>query len=247
MRRNRCRCEVSASAGACALARRALARRPARAAPRRGAAPAPGLEQRSGAAEGAAAARGELWATIDVCNPADQPNYVGIRGSMPGDRHAHDKMYMRFRLQYMDATSKQWVDLASARRAGLRVRRAGQLASRQGGRSFQLVPAHGQAAVDAARGGRLPVAPRHDGPRVGEPPDERGPQEPRRRGPAGLQRRDLPDRLNSRGSFVMMPSTPSSRQPLDLARVVDRPHVELAAAFRARRARAPASPPASAP
>ncbi len=27
----------------------------------------------------------ELWATVDVCNPKDQPNTVGIRGSMPGD------------------------------------------------------------------------------------------------------------------------------------------------------------------
>ena len=48
----------------------------------------------------------ELWSTIDVCSPAAQPNTVGVRGSMPGDRHGHDKMYMRFRLQYMDTTKK---------------------------------------------------------------------------------------------------------------------------------------------
>ena len=28
----------------------------------------------------------ELWATVDVCNPADQPDTVGVRGSMPGDK-----------------------------------------------------------------------------------------------------------------------------------------------------------------
>ena len=32
----------------------------------------------------------QLWATIDVCNPPDQPDTVGIRGSMPGDDTAKD-------------------------------------------------------------------------------------------------------------------------------------------------------------
>src|ERR1700712_5427091 len=53
-----------------------------------------------------------LWATIDVCNPDDQPDTIGIRGSMPGDAQAHDTMYMRFRLQYMNPKSKVWTDLA---------------------------------------------------------------------------------------------------------------------------------------
>jgi hypothetical protein len=87
----------------------------------------------------------ELWATIDVCNPADQPDYVGIRGSMPGDRHVHDKMYMSFRLQYMDATSRKWVDLSSAKTAAfVFVGPGGSV--RQGGRSFQLVPRAGKPA-----------------------------------------------------------------------------------------------------
>ncbi len=85
----------------------------------------------------------ELWATIDVCNPADQRHYVGIRGSMPGDSHAHDKMYMSFRLQYMDATGKQWVDLASAK-APVYVYVGAGSSVRQGGRSFQLVPRTGK-------------------------------------------------------------------------------------------------------
>jgi len=54
----------------------------------------------------------ELWATIDVCKPADQPNTVGIRGSMPGDGNAHDTMYMSFRLQYMETTTGLWVNLS---------------------------------------------------------------------------------------------------------------------------------------
>jgi hypothetical protein len=87
----------------------------------------------------------ELWATIDVCNPADQPNTVGIRGSMPGDRHRGDTMFMSFRLQYMDATSKRWINLASAATAFVAVGHASSV--RQGGRSFQLVPKAGRPAA----------------------------------------------------------------------------------------------------
>jgi hypothetical protein len=89
----------------------------------------------------------ELWATIDVCSPADQPNTVGVRGSMPGDRHPHDKMYMRFRLQYMDSATKRWADLSSAREANFVFVGPGG-GVRQGGRSFQLVPRPGKPAVE---------------------------------------------------------------------------------------------------
>lgn len=80
----------------------------------------------------------ELWSTIDVCRPGDQPHTVGIRGSMPGDGHARDTMYMSFRLQYQDAASKRWVDLVGASSKFIAV---GTGASpRQGGRSFELMP-----------------------------------------------------------------------------------------------------------
>jgi uncharacterized membrane protein len=80
----------------------------------------------------------ELWATVDVCNPGDQPNTVGVRGSMPGDGQAHDKMYMSFRLQYMESATSRWVDLTSATSSYVAV--GSGLSPRQGGRSFQLVP-----------------------------------------------------------------------------------------------------------
>ena len=89
----------------------------------------------------------ELWATIDVCSPPDQRNYVGVRGSMPGDKHAHDRMYMRFRLQYMDAAAKHWVDLASTRSSSFVFVGPGSTV-RQGGRSFQLVPRTGKPAAE---------------------------------------------------------------------------------------------------
>jgi hypothetical protein len=87
----------------------------------------------------------ELWATIDVCSPPDQSDTVGIRGSMPGDGQPHDAMYMRFRLQYRDAATGKWVDLASGAAPSFVAVGAAKTA-RQAGRSFQLVPVAGKPA-----------------------------------------------------------------------------------------------------
>ncbi|HEY0517255.1 MAG TPA: hypothetical protein VGD00_09050 [Solirubrobacteraceae bacterium] len=85
----------------------------------------------------------ELWATIDVCNPADQRNMIGVRGSMPGDRHAGDTMWMSFRLQYPNSVTKKWTDLSSTVTSFVVVGHGGSV--RQGGRSFLLVPKAGRA------------------------------------------------------------------------------------------------------
>jgi hypothetical protein len=87
----------------------------------------------------------ELWATIDVCSPANQRNTVGVRGSMPGNGHTRDTMYMSFRLQYMTA-EKQWADVASNASSGWeQVGNGGS--PRQGGSSFALKPVAGKPAV----------------------------------------------------------------------------------------------------
>jgi hypothetical protein len=86
-----------------------------------------------------------LWSTIDVCNPADQPDTIGIRGSMPGDHQAHDAMYMLFRLQYMNPKTQAWTDLADGSPAAY-VGVGTGAAPRQAGRSFQLSPVPGQPA-----------------------------------------------------------------------------------------------------
>lgn len=86
----------------------------------------------------------ELWATVDVCNPVDAPNTVGIRGSMPGDGHSKDTMYMRFQLQYLQA-SGIWTALVHAGDSGFIAVGAARTA-RQGGTSFQLEPVKGQPA-----------------------------------------------------------------------------------------------------
>jgi hypothetical protein len=85
----------------------------------------------------------ELWATIDVCSPPDQLNTVGVRGSMPGDGQAHEKMYMSFRLQYEDSATAKWVDLSSAATPEF-VAVGAASSARQAGRSFQLVPVAGK-------------------------------------------------------------------------------------------------------
>jgi hypothetical protein len=87
----------------------------------------------------------ELWATIDICNAPGKANTVGIRGSMPGDGAGGDRMYMSFRLQYMNA-AKRWVDLESGSTAAFVAVGAGGSA-RQGGSSFVLKPMTGKPAV----------------------------------------------------------------------------------------------------
>jgi hypothetical protein len=59
-------------------------------------------------------------------------------------------MYMRFRLQYRDASTKHWVDLTTEAASGfVAVGRA--KSTRQAGRSFQLIPVPGKPAF-ALRG-----------------------------------------------------------------------------------------------
>jgi hypothetical protein len=86
-----------------------------------------------------------LWATIDVCSPPDQPDTVGVRGSMPGDGHSGDKMYMRFRLQYESGSGSttSWSDLGAGGSSGF-IAVGGGGSARQGGRSFTLVPVPGK-------------------------------------------------------------------------------------------------------
>jgi hypothetical protein len=44
-----------------------------------------------------------LWATIDVCDTRAHPHTLGVRASMPGSGRRGEQMFMRFRVQYVDA------------------------------------------------------------------------------------------------------------------------------------------------
>jgi hypothetical protein len=81
----------------------------------------------------------QLWATIDLCTPPDQPHYVGVRGSMPGDGRAGDTLYMRFRLQYVNATTGQWTEIANGPAPPFVAVGSAKI-TRQLGRSFQVRP-----------------------------------------------------------------------------------------------------------
>jgi hypothetical protein len=63
---------------------------------------------------GAAAAKqpAPVWATINVCDTAKQPDAIGIRASMPGTPKGA-RLSMRFRAQYRTADDG-WKDVADA-------------------------------------------------------------------------------------------------------------------------------------
>lgn len=86
----------------------------------------------------------ELWATINVCNPPDQPYTVGIRGAMPGDGQSTDKMYMSFRLQYMNPVTGRWAEGGNAASSPY-ILVGSSSAARQDGSSFQLVKSTAKA------------------------------------------------------------------------------------------------------
>ncbi len=105
------------------------------------AAPAPAAAPTPASAHSLYASR-ELWATVDACNPQDAPNTIGIRGSMPTDGHKGDQMFMRFQVQYYDATTKTWVYIAKGADSGFQPVASATTAT-QSGRNFQLVPSAG--------------------------------------------------------------------------------------------------------
>ena len=81
----------------------------------------------------------ELWATVDLCNTAKHPNTIGIRGSMPGDGHRRDTMYMRFVVQNYDTGAQKWQNIGLSADSGFVL--VGSAAStRQAGHSFTFKP-----------------------------------------------------------------------------------------------------------
>jgi len=81
----------------------------------------------------------ELWATVDLCNTPHHPDTIGIRGSMPGDGRARDRMYMRFLVQNLDASTHSWANVGRSADSGFVLVGSGAL-TRQAGRSFEFKP-----------------------------------------------------------------------------------------------------------
>ena len=49
----------------------------------------------------------DLWATVNICDTLRHPDQMGVRASMPGDG-THERMFMRFRAQFLNATTHKW-------------------------------------------------------------------------------------------------------------------------------------------
>ena len=76
-----------------------------------------------------------VWATVNVCDTAKQPEAVGIRASMPGTPKGA-RLSMRFRVQYRTGDGG-WKDVARAD-SGWRVVGTGRGAPVESGWSFKF-------------------------------------------------------------------------------------------------------------
>jgi hypothetical protein len=83
--------------------------------------------------------RGDLWATINICDTEAHPNVLGVRASMPGNGTAQ-RMWMRFRATYYDRTTEQWYDVpGQSRSPWVKVGNA-RYRARQAGYNFSITP-----------------------------------------------------------------------------------------------------------
>jgi hypothetical protein len=92
---------------------------------------------------GAAPARGDLWATINVCDTREHPDTIGIRGSMPGLGTRPSRLFMRFRVQYLAKPDNTWRDVVQDADSGwLRLGRSTRRVV-ESGQNFQFLPPSG--------------------------------------------------------------------------------------------------------
>jgi hypothetical protein len=89
-------------------------------------------------APAAASHAGGLWATVNICDTADNPNILGVRASMPGNA-TEQTMWMRFRVSYFDRATERWRNVEGGRSPWVKVGDA-RYRTRQGGRKFRIDP-----------------------------------------------------------------------------------------------------------
>ncbi|MCW3040177.1 MAG: hypothetical protein JWM31_2082 [Solirubrobacterales bacterium] len=82
-----------------------------------------------------------LWATVNVCDTADHPDTIGIRGSMPGNGVRAQEMYMRFQLQYLATDDDgRWHNIGASGDSGWIDAGSAKYRRRQTGRNFTVRP-----------------------------------------------------------------------------------------------------------
>ncbi len=79
------------------------------------------------------------WATVNVCDTADHPDTIGVRGSMPG-YGKDEQLYIRLRVQYLDESANEWRYVAKNADSGFFGIGNGKADRRQGGRNFTVGP-----------------------------------------------------------------------------------------------------------
>lgn len=84
-----------------------------------------------------------LWATVNVCDTAKNPDTVGLRASMPGTGSSKVRMYMRFQVEYFVSREQEWKPVRRGGDSGWVSVGSGRFVSRQSGRSFEFSPAAG--------------------------------------------------------------------------------------------------------
>jgi hypothetical protein len=81
----------------------------------------------------------DLWATVNICDSAGHPNYIGVRGSMPGlGRRA--QLYMRIQIHYLAAADGKWHNLESKGDSGYMKLGVARKRVIEGGFSVEIKP-----------------------------------------------------------------------------------------------------------
>ncbi len=80
------------------------------------------------------------WATINACNPADDVGAVGIRGSMPGDGVATQRMFMRLQVQFQGPKGGWRFFSGTVGDSGFLPMGSAKQRKHQAGQTFQVVP-----------------------------------------------------------------------------------------------------------
>jgi hypothetical protein len=81
-----------------------------------------------------------LWATVNVCDTPDEPDTIGVRGSIPGSGRSGEHMYMRIQIQYFSRSEHRWHNITQGADSGWIAVGSAQFEVRQAGWSFRFVP-----------------------------------------------------------------------------------------------------------
>src|SRR3954452_16810826 len=91
-----------------------------------------------------------LWATVNVCDTPDNPDTIGVRGSMPGSGVAGEEMFVRNQVQYFSRAERRWHNILQGADSGWIAVGSARFQSRQAGWSFRFV-APGDGSSDVLR------------------------------------------------------------------------------------------------